>query len=86
MVDFAVKAGDKVEAGESVAIIEGQASVQDALSPISGEVVQVNEEVDNDASLIDDGDEGWLVRIKASDSAEIAKLMSEDEYKKFCGS
>jgi glycine cleavage system H lipoate-binding protein len=40
--------------------------------------------VEEKPSLIGEGDEGWLVRISASDPAEISQLMSEDEYKKFC--
>jgi glycine cleavage system H protein len=81
---FDVKAGDTFTAGKAFAVVEGQTTAQDVFSPISGRVVQVNEKVEEKPSLIGEGDEGWLVRISASDPAEIGQLMSEDEYKKFC--
>lgn len=84
MVELTAKRGDKLEAGESVATVEGQASVQDASIPVSGEVTDVNDDVEGDPSLIDQGDEGWLVKIRADSVADVGKLMSEEEYKKFC--
>jgi glycine cleavage system H protein len=83
-IAFAVGGGDTITAGRPIATVDGQTCAQDVFSPISGRVVQVNEKVEERPSLISEGDEGWLVRIKTDSTFEMGELMSEDEYKKFC--
>ena len=84
MIELTANRGDRLEAGESVATVEGQASVQDAPIPVSGEVTDVNDDVEGDPSLIGEGDEGWLVKVK--DCMFDMELMSKDKYEEYCKS
>jgi len=79
--------GDEVEAAEEFGEIESHKAVSDLKSPISGEVVAVNED-------LDDADEdshpvniepyqgGWLIKVQISDKAELDALLDAEAYKK----
>src|SRR5947209_695600 len=62
--------------------IESVKATSELISPISGEVVKVNEALKDTPELINDSpyEEGWMVIIKMSNPAELASLMSADEY------
>ncbi len=74
--------GDTVTAGESCGEIESTKSVSDLFSPLSGEVVAVNEGLESTSELVnsDPYGEGWMFEIKVSDTAELDKLMDVDTY------
>ena len=78
--------GDSVTQGEVFASIESVKAVNDVFSPISGEVIEANEDVDETPeSINEDPYEAWLVKIKPSNLDEdLAKLMSPEEYEAFC--
>lgn len=78
--------GDSVTQGEVFASIESVKAVNDVFSPISGEVIEANEDVDDTPeSINEDPYESWLVKIKPSNLDEdLAKLMSPEEYETFC--
>ncbi len=78
--------GDSVTQGEVFASIESVKAVNDVFSPISGEVIEANEDVDDTPeSINEDPYESWLVKIKPSNLDEdLAKLMSPEEYEAFC--
>jgi glycine cleavage system H protein len=65
--------------------IESVKATSELVSPISGEVVEVNEALKDTPELINDKpyEDGWMVTVKMSDPAELASLMSADEYKKY---
>ncbi|RMG60507.1 MAG: glycine cleavage system protein GcvH [Deltaproteobacteria bacterium] len=74
-----------VDAGDSFGEIESQKAVAELISPISGTIINVNENVIDDPSLIntDPFGKGWLVEIEISDPDELEELMTEEEYEEF---
>ena len=96
--DFAVKAltdlvfldlpavGQKLETGEMFGEVESVKAVSELLSPVSGEVIAVNSAiVDNLSTLVSDPfGNGWLVKIRMSDTTEFSKLLDLDAYRKQC--
>ncbi|NYI06531.1 glycine cleavage system protein GcvH [Allostreptomyces psammosilenae] len=77
--------GDTVSAGETCGELESTKSVSDLYSPVSGEVVEVNAEVQENPGLVNEGPftEGWLFRVRVSDDAGTAELLSAEEYTAF---
>ena len=76
--------GKKVEKGKMAASIESVKSVSDFNSPVSGEVVDVNESLKKDPTLInkDSQGKGWLFKVKIDKKGELDNLMTEEEYNK----
>jgi len=76
--------GDTAVKGDSICTIEAVKTVADIYSPVSGEVVEVNEALADTSELVnkDPYGEGWIVKIKLSDPAELDDLLSSEDYKK----
>jgi len=74
--------GKNVEQMEPLAVVESVKSVIDVFSPVSGEVVEVNEQLEEHPELInqDAFGEGWIAKIKIADSSDLNNLMSATEY------
>ena len=74
--------GETIEANEVFGSIEAVKTVSDAFSPVSGEVIEFNEAVEADSSLVnkDPYGEGWLVKIKMSNPAEVDGLLDAAAY------
>lgn len=72
--------GKQVEAGKEMGTVESVKAVSEIFSPVSGEVVEVNKELENRPELVnqDPFGAGWLVKVKVSRLAE--GLMSAEEY------
>jgi glycine cleavage system H protein len=66
--------------------VESVKTVVDINSPLSGEVIEVNEPVAANLNLIstDPFNTGWLVKIKLSDSGELKNLLTKEAYQKLC--
>ena len=79
--------GETVAAGEVFGSIEAVKTVSDAFLPVSGEIVEFNEAVDADPSIVnkDAYGEGWLVKVKLSNPAEVDALLSAADYQKLIG-
>ncbi len=79
--------GTALKREESFGIIESTKSVSDMFSPVAGEVVEANDVLVDGPELInsDPQDEGWLVRLKVADAAELEELMDAEAYEKFVG-
>lgn len=77
--------GDEVEAGEEMGAVESAKSVSDLVSPVSGEVVEVNDDLLDDPSPLNEDpyDTGWLARIRLTESDEVEELMDVADYRKF---
>ena len=75
--------GRKLKAGEAFAVVESVKAASDVYSPVSGEVVAVNEALSGAPELINQSpyNEGWLMKVKLSDDAELSKLMDATAYK-----
>lgn len=77
--------GDEVTQGEEFGAIESVKAASDLFSPVSGEVVEVNEElVDNPKLVSDDPIKNWIIKVKISDAAELDNLLDEDAYNELC--
>lgn len=74
--------GDKVSKDDPFGVIESVKAVSDIFAPVSGTVTEVNQELAESPEMINEdpyGD-GWLIKIRISDSAELDDLMDNDEY------
>ena len=77
--------GDEFEAGEEFGAIESRKAASDLYSPVSGEVVEINEElVDNPKLINNDPLNAWIVKVKINDFAELDGLMDTAAYTAFC--
>lgn len=76
--------GDAVEQDESFGTIEAVKAVADLFSPLSGEVVEVNGELEDDPEIVNKEPygKGWMVKIKLSDEGELNTLMDAAAYEK----
>ncbi len=74
--------GDVVTQGESYGTVEAVKTVSDLISPVSGEVVAVNEALTEDASPVntDAYGEGWMIKVRLSQAGEIDSLMDAKAY------
>lgn len=74
--------GAEVTAGASYAEIESVKAVSDVFAPVSGTVIEANDEVVDAPELINESpyEDGWLIKIKLSDPGQADDLMSAEEY------
>jgi glycine cleavage system H protein len=74
--------GAEIEKGEGIAVIESVKSASDLIAPISGEVLEVNEELDSDPGKVNEDamGAGWFIKVKMADEEELDELMEEDKY------
>jgi glycine cleavage system H protein len=98
LTDFAVQAltdlvfielpkmGRQVKSEESFAEVESVKAVSDVYSPVTGEVISVNESLpDNLETLSNDPyGKGWIAKIKVTDESSLKKLMDHAAYKRQC--
>jgi len=79
------KVGQKLKAGDAAAVVESVKAASDVFSPVSGEVVAVNAEVEKTPGIINEDalGRGWLFRIRLADPGELAGLMDEAAYAAF---
>lgn len=73
--------GDEVSQGEEFGAIESVKAASDLYSPVSGEVVAINEEVvDNPKLVSDDPMTNWIIKVKMRDMSELDTLLDEEAY------
>lgn len=79
------KAGDKVEQGAPFGEIESVKTVADLLAPLTGVITEVNKDLASDLDTLKEEpfEDGWIVKIKPSDTSELEPLMSKKEYEEF---
>ncbi len=76
---------DEVTAGEEFGAVESVKAASDLISPVSGEVVEINEELEDQPELINqDAFENWIMKVKLSDPSELDALMSASDYESTC--
>jgi len=81
------KPGATVKHQNKMGEVESVKAVSDLFSPVSGEVVEINERLLDHPELTNEDPfgEGWLVRVAITDAAEMDTLMSADEYEAYIG-
>lgn len=79
--------GAKVEAAASFGTIEAVKAVSDLYSPLSGEVVEVNDNVSADPAIIKSSPygDGWMIKIKIEKKEELGSLLKADKYREITG-
>jgi glycine cleavage system H protein len=77
--------GKKVVKGGDAAVVESVKAASEVYAPLTGEVVEVNKELEGDPSLVNRGAEGdgWFMKLKISNPTELADLMDKSAYDKF---
>jgi glycine cleavage system H protein len=75
--------GETLDKGETFGTVEAVKTVSDLFMPVGGKVTEFNETLADDPELVnkDPYGEGWMIKIKVADSAELADLMDADAYK-----
>lgn len=78
------EAGRKVKAGEGFAVVESVKAASDVYSPVSGEVIAANPELNATPELVnqDPYGAGWLIKVRPSDPSELSKLLDAAAYEK----
>ena len=76
--------GKKVRQMEPLAVVESVKSVSDVYSPVSGEVIEVNQALEAHPEIVnqDAFGEGWIAKLKMDDPGELANLMDAADYEK----
>ena len=77
--------GAKLAKGDSAAVVESVKAASDVFAPLSGEVFEVNRDVDAQPGLINEDamGRGWIFKIKIANAGEVASLLSETDYAAF---
>jgi len=80
-----IKKGKKLKQGEALTTIESIKAVSDVNTPVTGEVIEVNEKVIEDASIINKEpySEGWIAKINIDNKDELKNLMNDQEYSEY---
>lgn len=77
--------GDEVEAGVEFGAVESRKAASDLYSPVSGEVVEINDRLEDNPKLInEDAMANWIIKVKLSDPSELEKLLDEKAYAVLC--
>ena len=74
--------GKQVKAGQEVAVLESTKAAADIYSPVSGEIIEINQKLGDFIHQINASaeKEGWLFKIKLSDRTEIENLLKREDY------
>ena len=76
---------DEVTAGEDFGAVESVKAASDLYSPVSGTVVEINEELEDSPELLnEDAFANWIMKVEMSDPSELEKLMDAAAYEAMC--
>ena len=77
--------GTSVEKDGNAGVVESTKAASDVYTPVSGEVVDINQSIVDDPSKINEDPEGtaWFFKLKMKDTTELDSLMNKEEYEKF---
>ena len=76
---------DEIEAGEEFGAVESVKAASDLIAPISGTVVEINEQLEDSPELINqDAYANWIIKVELSDESGLDKLMDAKAYEEFC--
>lgn len=79
--------GDAVDMDDVIGVIESVKATSDIFAPLSGEVVGVNEALDDAPELVNESpyDQGWILKIELSDPGEVDDLLDVEAYQQLLG-
>ena len=77
--------GTQLEAGKAFGVVESVKAVSDVYAPVTGEVVEVNDELPDTPELLNTSpyEDAWMVKIKISDPQELEEMMDAGAYRSF---
>lgn len=76
---------DEIESGEEFGAVESVKAASDLISPVSGNVVEVNDKLEDTPELINqDAYSNWIIKVELSDKSELDNLMDAKAYEEFC--
>ncbi|MHB1400148.1 MAG: glycine cleavage system protein GcvH [Trichloromonadaceae bacterium] len=77
--------GTMLVAGKPFGVVESVKAVSDVYAPISGEVIEVNEELPDSPETLNTSpyEDGWMIKIKPSDRSQLEDLLDADDYAEF---
>jgi len=77
--------GDNLEVGKAFGVVESVKAVSDVYAPVSGEVVEINEDLPDAPEAVNNSpyEDGWMIKIKLSDAAQLESLMDVTAYHSF---
>ncbi len=80
--------GAQLSAGDDAGVVESVKAASDIYAPLSGEVVAINEDLEDSPELVnsDPFGDGWFFRMKLSDTVELDELLDADGYSELCES
>jgi len=75
--------GKQMNRGDELCVVESVKSVSETYAPVTGEIVEVNEALEDSPESINSSpyDDGWLVKIKMADASEVDEMMDAAAYK-----
>lgn len=76
------KIGMEFSLGESLALIDSMKTTSDLYAPVSGEIIEVNSQLEERPELMNEDPfgEGWIIRLKIKNPSELENLMNVEEY------
>lgn len=79
--------GDEIEKGEDFGSVESVKTVSELYAPVSGEVIEINEELEDSPELVNESpyEEAWILKIKISDESQLDELMDAAAYDEMTG-
>lgn len=76
---------DEIEAGEDFGAVESVKAASDLISPVSGTVVEINENLEDTPELVNkDAYNNWIIKVELTNKEELNELMDAEAYKNFC--
>lgn len=80
--------GASLAAGDDAGVVESVKAASDIYAPVSGEVIAVNEALEDGPELVnsDPYHDGWFFRLRPADTSELDKLLDADTYREQCDS
>jgi len=77
--------GDEIEVDEPFGSVESVKTVSELYAPLSGKVVEVNEELEDNPEYVNESpyEKAWMVVVEPSDESEIDDLLSDEQYQEF---
>lgn len=80
--------GDSFAAGEAFGEVESVKAASEVYMPVAGEIIEINTELEGEPEIVNEDPygNGWMVKVKVTDSANLETLMDTAAYKAFCES
>lgn len=74
--------GRQIKAGEACAVVESVKTASDVYSPVSGEIIEINDAVQKDPGLVntDPYNKGWFFKTRLSAAQEVSQMLSAEQY------